>query len=583
MYDDPCFFERPQACLVPYTTCDDSAPVTEFVAALRTWWQHGIPCPHELTLALVASLAWLVLDNGHFWRLTAAAMSRPTLDATLFFGSLFVVTLLLQSLLLAMMPTQFSLRAAASLLFVVGAASSYFCSAYGVVMNDDMLRNLIETDIAEVRGIVNADLLAHILVLGVLPATLVWRVRLPPPRPRAWRKRSAFVIAALALIAASLFASAANYAVFFGQYKPVRYSLNPIAPLVSLAALLAARESPAGPLTDPGEGAVRVVPPQRKPLVLVLVIGETARAANFQLGGYERPTNPELSRLPDLFYFANATACGTSTAVSVPCMFSHLPRKDFLIEHAPEQLNLLDTLAGAGFDVQWHDNNAGCKGVCERVSFDAYSAHPQSDLCTAGACLDGVTVTGLRARLERIDRDTVMVFHQIGSHGPAYSERYPSEFEPFKPACHTRDLQRCTHEEVVNAYDNTIAYTDRVLAGQIAALREASDRLDALLIYVSDHGESLGEGGLYLHGLPYPFAPDTQTHVPLLMWPSPGYVRRVGLSPNCVRSHTAFAVSHDNLYHTALGAAGVRNARYDPHLDLLFACRELTGAGLGHE
>jgi lipid A ethanolaminephosphotransferase len=224
--------------------------------------------------------------------------------------------------------------------------------------------------------------------------------------------------------------------------------------------------------------------------------------------------------------------------------------------------------------VEWRDNNAGCKGVCARVPLVNYASRPDPALCPQSYCYDEVMLNGLAERLKNLEQDTVFVFHQIGSHGPAYSERYPPEFEIFKPACHSNRLESCTAQEVRNAYDNTIAYTDYVLAQQIALLQAVSDRVDGVLVYASDHGESLGEQGIYLHGLPYAFAPATQTEVPMLLWTTPGYAQRARLQPGCLHGGAREQVSHDNLYHTILGAAEVRNKAYDASLDLLASCRQ---------
>ncbi len=456
------------------------------------------------------------------------------------------------------------------------ALSSYFASAYGAVMNQDMMRNVLETDPAEIGGLINFDLLAHVLLLGVLPAALVWRVALPSSTWRErLRQRLVFVGSSLALCAAALFACSANYAVFFREYKPVRYALSPAAPIVSLAGLLSVHErrDPRVPLIDVAGNVQRIAAPERKPLVLFLVVGETARAANFQLGGYARATNPRLRNVPGVVYFDHATSCGTSTAVSVPCMFSHLPREHFDVERADRYTNLLDTLVKADFAAEWRDNNAGCKGVCARVVEVSYPGEVHPANCPNSYCYDEVMLGDLAARLEMMQQDSVVIFHAIGSHGPAYSERYPPQFEIFKPACRSNELQRCSHQQIVNTYDNSIAYMDYVLWRQIELLQANADRLDGMLIYVSDHGESLGEQGIYLHGMPYSFAPRVQKEVPMLLWASPGYVQRTGLSMGCVRARSHEAVSHDNLYHTVLGALAVRDAVYDPALDILSGCR----------
>lgn len=562
---------------------------TRFGAAFYSWlrgrWPAGLALRSDVALALSVSLAWAVLYNLQFWHQAVSAMWHPTPGAALFMVSLFVLVVSLQSLMLALVPTRIGLRIAASTLFIVAALGSYFASAYGAVMNQEMIRNVIQTDAAEVGGLINFDLVAHVLMLGIAPAVLVWRIALPSSSWRVrLRQRLIFICSMLVLCAAALFACSANYAVFFRQYKPIRYALSPAAPIVSLAGLLSAhdRRDPHTPLIDVAGNVQRTAGPARKPLVLFLVVGETARAANFQLGGYGRATNPRLSALGgDVVYFDHATSCGTSTAVSVPCMFSHLPRASFDVDQADRYTNLLDTIEKANFAVEWRDNNAGCKGVCARVVAVNYPGKADSTHCPNSYCYDEVMLSDLGARLETLQHDSVIVFHAIGSHGPAYSERYPPQFELFKPACRSHELQRCSESEVVNAYDNSIAYADYILSRQIDLLQANADRLDGVLIYASDHGESLGEQGIYLHGMPYGFAPRAQKDVPMLFWASRGYLDRTGLSMGCVRSHAHDAVSHDNLYHTVLGALAVRDAVYTRSLDILAPCRAATP--LDHE
>ena len=549
-----------------------------FYAWLRVRWTARLALPSDVALALVASLAWAALYNVQFWHQAIGAMWQPTPRAALFLVSLFVVIVCLQALLLALVPTRLGMRIAASALFVIAALGSYFASAYGAVMNQDMMRNVIETDPAEVGGLISFDLLAHVVMLGVIPAVLLWRIALPASTWRTrLRQRLVFIGSALAVCAVALFAFSANYAVLFREHKPVRYALSPAAPIVSLAGVLSARErDPHAPLIDVAGNVQRTAAPAHRPLVLFLVVGETARAADFQLGGYARATNPRLQAVSGLVYFDHATSCGTSTAISVPCMFSHLPRAQFDVDRADRYTNLLDTLMKAGLDVEWRDNNAGCKGVCARVVTTSYPGEADATHCPNSYCYDEVMLSDLAARLDTLQRDTVVIFHAIGSHGPAYTERYPPQFETFQPACRSNELQRCSEQEIVNAYDNSIAYTDYVLSRQIELLQANADRFDSVLLYASDHGESLGEQGIYLHGMPYSFAPRVQKEVPMLFWASRGYLQRTGLSVNCMRAHSHDAVSHDNVYHTVLGAMAVRDAVYDPQLDILASCRAAT-------
>jgi lipid A ethanolaminephosphotransferase len=320
-----------------------------------------------------------------------------------------------------------------------------------------------------------------------------------------------------------------------------------------------------------GEDARRTASAHPKPLLVLLVVGETARAANFSLGGYARETNPRLKQR-GVFYFTDVQACGTATAVSVPCMFSDLPREEFRLAQANHRDTVLDMLARSGLPVTWVDNQSGCKKVCARVpTEEARRYHPES--CSDGECLDDALLHVLEAKLPRVDRDSLLVLHAMGSHGPTYYRRVTPEHEPFKPTCPTERIETCSDEQITNSYDNSIAYTDHVLAGLIDQLAAQQQRVDSVLLYVSDHGESLGENGLYLHGQPYFIAPDVQKKVPMLLWLSSGTPARLKLDTACLSNRLGLRHSHDNLSHTLLGLVDVSTSVYRPELDALRACR----------
>lgn len=548
---------------------------------LRKRWAAGFSCSSDVAFAFGVSFILLALYNVRFWKLSIAAMWHPSVGSVLFMASLFLLAWVALALLLLLSPTRWLMRAAASVMFVIAAFGAYFMSEYGAIMNQEMMRNVLQTDRSEVQALLNLDVAWYGVLFGIIPAWLVWQVRLPEATWRAQLGRRAIaILVAIVAAVAGMFVNSAEYATFFREHKPVRYTLNPLAQIISMVGLVAGSDNSQADaaLIDPAGTIERLATNSAKPLVLILVIGETARAANFQLGGYDRGTNPELAQISGLTYFSNTTSCGTSTAISVPCLFSHLARTEFEVDAAGRYENLLDTLVQAGFDVQWRDNNSGCKGVCARVAYIDYNRNPDSRYCHDSNCFDAVMLDDLPETLHKIERDTVIVFHQKGSHGPSYSARYPPQFEKFQPACRTNQLQHCSQQEIANAYDNTIAYTDHVLASQIRMLKAVSSQLDALLIYVSDHGESLGENGIYLHGMPYAFAPAAQKEVPLLIWASESYVRRAQLQPDCLRAEATRPVSHDFFYHTVLGAAGVRNQAYDRRLDLIAGCRRGGGS-----
>jgi lipid A ethanolaminephosphotransferase len=526
-------------------------------------------------VALISAVLLVAAYNGRFWSETSALAQPGSVRDWVFVASVFVVLVAVHASALLLIPGTRLLKGFLVFAALAGAISAYFANTYGAGIDTEMIRNTVQTDAREAAGLMTVRFGLYMLLLFVVPAVVVLRTRIAsPPLGRQLLQRGGVVAASLAVCAIAVATMGAQYASFLREHKPLRYLVAPgnvinggIGYFRNIGGVVAASE-----IADLESPVSRTAAPGTKPLVMFLVIGETARAQNFQLGGYPRATTPELAQR-GVDYFSKTYSCGTSTAVSLPCMFSGIGRKDFDASRAARGTNLLDALAQAGLAVQWRDNNSGCKGLCARVPSIDYRSTSSAAFCNAAGCYDEVMLEDLPAALAALKTDTVIVFHQAGSHGPAYSQRYPKAFEVFKPVCYGNELSRCAREEVVNAYDNSLLYTDHNVARQIDALKAAAATVDGLLLYVSDHGESLGEKGLYLHGAPYLFAPDEQKHVPMLVWLSAEYKKRFGISAGCVEDRKTEAASHDNLYHTVLGAVGVKSARYDPRLDLLAACR----------
>jgi lipid A ethanolaminephosphotransferase len=306
--------------------------------------------------------------------------------------------------------------------------------------------------------------------------------------------------------------------------------------------------------------------------VLVIVVGETARTQNFHIDGYKRNTTPHLEQ-HKVISFKNVSSCGTATAISLPCMFSDLTHDNFDDNAAKNRQNLLDAVNIAGLQTLWVENNPDCKGVCDRIEqYDI--AHIYSDeFCSDGGCYDEALFNGLDDYINNIKTDTVIVLHTQGSHGPAYYRRYPQAFKVFEPECRTSTVQDCSDAEVVNAYDNTILYTDYFLSKVIDYLETKTAAINPAMLYVSDHGESLGEEGAYLHGLPYFLAPEFQKRVPLILWLSDGFERNKQLSENCLNEKTNDTLSHDNVIHSVLGLMDVSASLYKADLDIFSSCR----------
>lgn len=517
---------------------------------------------------LWAELYRLLPASGGLRPLTLAAWGLALSGATLAFLALWV------------WPRW--LKAAGFALLLVTACTSYFMFTYRVVIDPTMLANALHTDAREVRDLLSPAMLLFLAAGVLLPGWWWWRQPVRPVRPtRLVLGQLLWAALGLLLAVALLWLTFQDLASAMRNHKPVRYMINPFNTVYALARNL---PSPAAwtpqALQPVGEDARLVAVPaaaSEAPLI-VLVVGETARAANMGLAGYGRDTTPRLAALQargELVYFSDVRACGTNTQVSVPCMFSDLPRQAF--DGRQPRENLLDVVQRAGLAVLWIDNQSGCKGVCDRVAQMDTRSLAIPGLCDGGECVDEVLLRVLPEAIERLDSErralgTLVVLHPMGSHGPAYFRRTPANFKPFQPECTQTDLQACPPEALVNAYDNTLRYTDHVLAETVAWLQ--SQPRPAALVYVSDHGESLGEKGLYLHGMPYSLAPDEQTHVPMLLWMNPAMRERSGIDPACLQARAQQPASHDHLFHTLLGLMGVATRAYAPEMDLTHACRQ---------
>lgn len=460
---------------------------------------------------------------------------------------------------------------------VLGAVASHFQDRLGVVIDRDMLQNALNTTGNESRHLMTVGFLTHLAVFGLIPAALVLWTRAKPMR--WWLRLLHYpltIVLALALFFAAMMVDYRTFSSMFRERREIASAVIPATPIVAAVRLAKLKLITARLVAEPiGLDAKKGprIAAAGKPTLTLIVVGETSRAANWSLGGYARPTNPELARR-DIVYLNNVTSCGTSTAVSMPCMFAHYGMENHSERESRSHQNLLDLLKQTGFDVQWFDNNTGSLGLAARLPESRFKPTDDAEACAMGECTDAVFLPKLDEILAGIAKDTVIVYHQIGSHGPAYYLRYPESFRPFPDDCRSADFGKCTPEQITNAYDNTIAFTDQFLARLIDRLG-AEDRLATSMLYVSDHGESLGENGLYLHAAPYFMAPDVQTHVPMVLWTSPAYRAAMGVDQACIKARAASLagqVTHDAVFHTVLGLADVTTTLHNPDLDLTTGC-----------
>jgi lipid A ethanolaminephosphotransferase len=525
----------------------------------------------SVTLCLLTALYILLVTNHTFWfRAYGYLAESPAAFIAFVIG--------IASLLIAVLTTfsaKYLTKPVLIFLVLVASVASWFNDQFGVIIDRDMIRNAAVTTNAEAGHLITPSFVAHILLTGLLPALFILWVRIGHrPFLQKLAYNLAVIAPCLALFLAAGLGFSQTYAAVGRQHPDMILTLNPFVPIVSAVRYVVGSEKERNIVAQPlGTDAHRLQTGNTgKPRVTIIVAGETARAQDFSLGGYGRKTNPELEK-QNVVYFPNTSSCGTATATSIPCMFSVYPRTAYSHMKGLKTQNLLDVLTHAKVNVTWLDNDTGSYGVTDRIPYTFLPATADPQFCKDGECLDAILLDRLDDWLDHVKGDSVLVLHQLGSHGPAYYLRYPEEFRRFTPDCRETEFGKCKPEEIVNAYDNTILYTDHIVSSVIDRLKKRSDTLSGAMIYVSDHGESLGENGLYLHGAPYVVAPEQQTHIPFLVWLAGDLSEKAGFDMACLAKRADAPYSHDNFFHSVLGLMDVATKVYDPSLDIFAACR----------
>ncbi|MDO9316770.1 MAG: phosphoethanolamine--lipid A transferase [Gammaproteobacteria bacterium] len=518
-----------------------------------------------LAIAAVSILFTLVYNFAFF---------RNTLDQyplngdnAAFLLSLVVLLTSVTALVFGLILTKWTLKPVLMLIFPLAAGASYFMNNYNIVIDSVMIQNVLATDSRETTDLFSIELLAYIALLGVLPAVAIYKLNL---RCHPFRiellQRMKFIGVLLVLIVANVVLMGGNYASFVREHKVLRYYANPLSFMYSAGRYVDEQLASAasGPREVIGSDA-RIAASDHTRELLIMVVGEAARADHFSLNGYERDTNPQLAS-QDVVSYSNVYSCATSTALSLPCMFSQNGSEDFDVTEAKRQENLLDVLQHAGVNVLWRDNNSDSKGVAAGTEFQDFRSADVNPVCDA-ECRDVGMLSGLDDYIvSKPNGDIVIVLHQMGNHGPAYFKRYPQEYEVFTPVCETNQLEACSQQEIINAYDNAVLYTDHFLTSVIEFLKPYDDEFSTAMFYMADHGESLGEHGIYLHGLPYMIAPDSQKHVASVMWFGESFAQ---INKEGLRAREGASFSHDNYFNTVLGILEVESTVYDSSKDIL--------------
>ncbi|ARG15948.1 TPA: phosphoethanolamine--lipid A transferase [Acinetobacter nosocomialis] len=525
---------------------------------------------------------WLgAILNFGFYKKVHLLTPYLGIKATFFLAATVVIVVATYYAALQILNWKWTAKIFAILLVFIGGFSSYFVNTLGVIISPDQIQNIAQTDVAEATDLLSLRFGLWTIFFVILPIFLITQVKLKSERILPLLLKKVLSIAlAFAVVGGLLFAYYVDFAAIFREHRDLKGMISPQNTISSVMSYYRKKAPKKNlPLVKYGEDAHQVQQTQKDlPKLMVLVVGETARAESFSLNGYAKNTNPELSK-QDILNFSQVSSCGTATAVSVPCMFSGMPRADYDEQLASHREGLLDIAKRAGYQVTWIDNNSGCKGACDRVEQYQIPEDLKQKWCKDGECLDGILIDSLKQYLSSIPKDDkrprLVVLHQMGSHGPAYYKRAPEGYQPFKPTCDTNAIQGCSPAELLNSYDNTIVYTDHVLSQMINTLKEVSNYQTGLW-YLSDHGESTGEHGMYLHGSPYSIAPSQQTHIPMIMWFSDGWKQHNLAQVNCLNQQTKQKLSQDNLFPSLLSLLDVQTQVINPQLDMLHSCAHVN-------
>jgi len=518
---------------------------------------------NKYKLIILCALFFVIFDNATFFTNTIKVYGLEDINI-IYISSIFIILTTFIVLFFTLLSSKYTTKPLLIISLMVSSFTSYFMNNYNVVIDSDMIRNTMQTNYSESIDLFSIKLVLYVLFLGILPSLFVYKVKLD--YSESFKKdiflKLKIIFGSLIIILVLLFSFSKFYTSFFREHKPLRYYTNPTYWIYQAGKYVnETYNTKSTELKIIGSDA-KIISKDEKPNLVIMVVGEAARANKFSLNDYTQETNPLLKQ-ENIINFSNFYSCGTSTAESVPCMFSIYDRADYNYQKGKYTENVLDILNKTNdVEILWRDNNSDSKGVAVRLNHINYKTPKNNPICDE-ECRDEGMLVGLDDFIKNSKKKNILiVLHQMGNHGPAYFKRYPKRFEKFTPVCKTNQLEKCTKEEINNAYDNAILYTDYFLSKTINFLKNYNDKYNTSMVYMSDHGESLGENGIYLHGLPYFMAPDNQTHIASIFWSNNQKYY------NLLKNKEDNKYSQDNLFHTLLGLFDVKTNVYDKNLNI---------------
>jgi len=519
------------------------------------------------------SLYFLIFMNISLWEHCLKMINFSSFFDFLFALSLPVLIFTIEFMLFSVVTVPYIGKFLVSLLILTSSVTNYTMHQFGIFMTSDMIRNVFETNTAEVKDLITFASASNFIIFGILPVLLLFRTKIIYGslfrELTARLKFSGIFLLSVLVLSPFVYKQYMSY----GRNNHETLKLvNPISYIDAVFKYVKEENLKNKKIEKIDPSATHSPYKDEKQTVIVFILGEAARSANFSLNGYPRDTNPELKK-DGVISFRDVKSAGTATAYSVPIIFSSKGRGDFKTGEGKYEENIMDLLQNTGYQVLWKENDNGCKGVCDRVP-TVFPDVNDKRFCDGDTCRDEFLLDGLEDYIRNVKGNAIIVLHTIGSHGPAYYKRYPPEFKKFTPTCDSEEIQNCPRENIINAYDNTILHTDHIISGAIAVLKKFKNK-ETGLVYTSDHGESLGENGIYLHGMPYSIAPDYQTHVPLIFWASEDMIRYDHLDIDCIKEEAEDGhFSHDNIFHSIVGLTETRSKLYKKDLDIFNKCRK---------
>ena len=425
--------------------------------------------------------------------------------------------------------------------FIISSVAVYFINTYSVIIDESMIGNILNTKYEESSSFFSIKLLFYVIIFGIIPSIYIIKVNIIKVEWKQFLKTISFALLFILFLiivnASNVLWIDKNSKTLGGLAMPWSYSVN-----LSLFYTHQYKKNQKEILLP--NATIK----DNQKSVVVLVIGESARSQNFSLYGYPKNTNPLLSKIPNVSHF-NATSCATYTTAGVKGILEHTHTDD-LYEILPNYLFRNNV------EVIWRTSNWGEPPVHIKNYQDRAILMPN---CKGEGCnYDEILLSGLKEQIETSTKNKILVvLHTSTSHGPTYSQKYPPQFETFKPVCNTVELGKCSHTELINAYDNTIVYTDYILSKVIEDLKQLK-KYQSTMIFVSDHGESLGENNLYMHGLPLSIAPKEQYEIPFIVWVSDNSKQ---LKPNNM-------LSQNHVFHSVLNFLGIQTTIYDEKMNI---------------